>query len=274
MAEIFKKTAESKDGLNLYYETYINNTEKPVLFFLHGMGGDLDAWQYVRDKLLEKDYSAIAMDLRGHGYSDHPRKFESNRIENLADDVAEIMDKENIQKVVLVGHCYGAVVAEHFVLRYPERLEKLILISGTYRPPNYIFGKAVKAAAVGISNLGALISPKPYKPRHSDYPAGKFHKDYEWTGLVKTIAHNSLRSYLLASKEILKLQLEPELHKIKIPTLVIVGESDSIFPMKISEQIHKEIPESKFAVVKDANHVVILNNPNEVANLIDNYLRK
>lgn len=267
-----KKTTKTKDGLNLYYETYNLDGQKPPIFFLHGMGGDLDAWQYVRDDLLKGGYSAIAMDLRGHGYSDHPRNFESYKVSHLAEDVLTIINNENIRKIILVGHCYGAVVAEHFAIKYQDKLEKLILISGTYRSLNYITGNFLRTLANGIANFGAFISPKPYRSQHSDYPRGKFHKDYEWFGLARTIFHNSLRSYLLASREIINLELELVLANIKIPTLVAVGDQDSIFPVAISKRIHESIPNSKFEVIKGANHVVILNNPKEILLVIKNFL--
>ena len=77
MHKISKKTIKSHDGLKLYYETHITDTEKPVLFFLHGIGGDLDAWDFIKNPLLELGFSAIAMDLRGHGHSSHPSSPES-----------------------------------------------------------------------------------------------------------------------------------------------------------------------------------------------------
>jgi|SRR3989344_6371369 len=272
MGVFLENKIRSLDGFNLYYDYYKNDNKNPILFFLHGIGGDLDAWHFIRMNLTSEGYSSIAMDFRGHGYSDHPRGFESYKIDNLVDDISAIINTENIRKIILIGHCYGAVVAEHFAIKYPEKLEKLILISSTYRPPNYIKGEFLRMIAGWLSNVGAFFSPKPYKPRHSDYPEGKFHHDYEWFGLARTIFHNSLRSYLLTSKEIIDLKLEQKLAKIKTPALVIVGERDSIFPIDISKKIHESIVGSKFEIVKGANHVVILNNADEVSKIIGDFL--
>ena len=123
-----------------------------------------------------------------------------------------------------------------------------------------------------LGNLLALISPPPIYPKHSTYPPSKFHKDVEIFGLIKTILHNSLRSYLLSSKEILKRNLKLELKNIKQPTLIISGGKDSIFPAPISEEIHAQIPNSKLEIIKDANHVVVLNNINETASYISDFL--
>src|SRR3989344_4096275 len=272
MNSLFKKNVKSSDGLNLYYEIVEGDNDKPSIFFLHGIGGDLDAWRFVRGRLLKNGNSSIAMDFRGHGYSDHPRGFKSYKIGNVVEDVASIISAEKLGKIILIGHCFGAVVAEHFAVKYPEKLQKLVLISSTYRPPNYIIGNFLRTIAGGLSYLGAFLSPKPYRPRHSDYPSGKFHNDYEWFGLMKTILHNSLRSYLLTSKEIIDLKFEKELAKIKTPTLVIVGEKDSIFKVAISKKIHKEIFGSKFMIIKGGNHVVILNDSEEVSKIIGDFL--
>ncbi|MFA6458270.1 MAG: alpha/beta hydrolase [Patescibacteria group bacterium] len=273
-AKTNSRRTKSQDGYKLYYEKNFSKTKKPVLFFLHGLGGDLDAWRFIRDELTRKGVPSIALDLRGHGYSDHPRKFASYAMDNFIADVVAIMAKEKLKKVVLVGHCFGAITAMHFALKHPEKLKKLILISGSYAGPPYLVGKILKALAAGLANLGALVSPKPYKPKHSDYPVGKFHSDYEWTGLIRTITHNSLRSYALISKEIIKLKLEPKLTQIKTPTLVIVGGKDSIFPSAISKKIHEKIAGSKFKIIPEGNHVVVLNNAAKVTAAIYSFLKK
>ena len=101
MFKTFKKTIKSKDRLNLYYETYITDGVQPKIFFVHGAGGDLDAWQYVKDELLQKGFSSIAMDLRGHGYSGHPRSLKSYSLDNFAEDIAEILKAEKIEKIFI-----------------------------------------------------------------------------------------------------------------------------------------------------------------------------
>ena len=267
-----RKKISSHDGIELYYERHGPRTNEPPLFFLHGIGGDLDAWRFVRDAFLEKGFSTIAMDLRGHGYSTHPRARERYRIENFVEDVVAILDSEKIEKVHLVGHCFGAVIAAHVALARPERLERLAIISGTYGPPNYLRPRFMKAAANGFINAAAFVSPPPIYPGHSKYPTGKFHKDYELFGLARTLLRNSWRSYLLTTEEIVNLDLEPKLGAIKTPTLVIAGEKDSIFPLPILERIHGGIPGSRFEVIPDANHVVVLNNVEHVVGALNDFL--
>lgn len=270
MTQLSKKIIKSHDGLDLYYEIHALGNGKPTLFFLHGVGGDLEAWHFVKDRLSASGFSAIGMDLRGHGHTSHPRSPQSYQMANLVRDISSILEQEKLEKIILIGHCYGAVVASHFAIENAEKLEKLVLISSTYRPPDYLQNKILKIGANILTEMLAFISPKPYKPRHSEYPQGKFHKDYEWFGLARTILHNSWGSYLLTTKEILNLNLEAELKKITTPTLLIAGDKDTIFPLQISQKIHENIPGSKLEVITGANHVVILNNADQiVASLLE-----
>lgn len=263
-----KKYIKSNDGTSLYYETNITDAQNPVIFFIHGVGGDLDAWQYVKDKLLPKGFSSITMDLRGHGKSGHPFSFKKYKLSNFIEDAIKIMDFEKIEKVILIGHSLGAVLATHIALARPERIEKLILISSSYSPPPYF----KIPGALLLCNALALLSPPPIYPKHSIYPPEKFHKDVEIFGLIKTIIRNSLKSYLLSSKEILKTNIKSDLKNIKTPTLIISGNKDTIFPAPISENIHSQVPNSKLEIIKNANHVIVLNNINETVEHISNFL--
>lgn len=245
-----------------------------MLFFIHGIGGDLDAWSFARDILLEKGFPALAMDIRGHGYSSHSRSAKSYQIENVVQDVLSILEQEKAHNVILIGHCYGAAGAATFAIQHGEKLQALVMISGTYRPPSYLNAKMLRAISNRLIGLAAFLGLKPIHPQHSSYPTGKFHKDYEWLGLAKTIVHNSLGNYLLTAKEIVNLNIETKLSRISIPTLIIVGGKDSIFPPPISQKMHAKISGSTFTLVEGANHVVILNNADQVADALYDFLKK
>ncbi|MBI3633327.1 MAG: alpha/beta hydrolase [Candidatus Vogelbacteria bacterium] len=264
-----KKLIRSRDGTEIYYEVYGEHSAgKPVLFFVHGVGGDLDAWQYVKNFLLAKKYSAVAMDIRGHGHSGHPRKPEAYKLERFVEDVIEVFDAEQLDKVILIGHSLGAVLTTHITLAHQKRVEKLILIAGSYLPPSYF----KIPGSFALTDFLALISPPPVRAGHSIYPSQKHHKDIEIFGLMRTIARNSVMSYILSSREILKNDLTTELTKIEVPTLIISGSKDSVFPTNISELMHSQIKNSQLKIIKEANHVVVLNNAEETAELIGEFL--
>ncbi len=267
------KTITTSDHQTIYYETHKGSKDKPTLFFLHGMGGDLDAWQFVIKPLQSQGYSTLAMDLRGHGYSSHPRTPESYNIQHAVQDVQDILETEKKPEIILVGHCYGANVALLFTMKNPHMVKKLIVIGASYCPPPYLKHAMLRKGAAITTSIASLFSFRPKKPWHSPYPPGKHHEDYEWFGLMRTLWHNSLLSYVQTSKQIQNFDILSQLPKIKTPTLVIAGEKDSIYPLPISEKINREIPNSKLEVIKNANHVLPMNNPEEITTLITDYTK-
>jgi pimeloyl-ACP methyl ester carboxylesterase len=277
-----KRKAVCNDGVNIYYEVYragnagngsiaadaSANARRPVLFFVHGVGGDLDAWQFIKNALLEKGFSSIAMDLRGHGKSDHPRSRAKYHLDYFIKDVMTVIEAEKLDKVILVGHSLGAVLTTHIALRHQEKIERLILISSSYLPPAYFKLPGMFL----LSDILTAVSPPPFHAGHSIYPPEKHHDDIEILGLIKTIARNSLMSYLLSSKEILKSNIAAYLPDIKIPTLIISGDKDTVFPTPISEYIHSKIPRSELKIIPGGNHVLILNNIDEVTRCITDFI--
>ena len=268
-----KKFVESADGARIYYEYWMSGrADRPVCLLVHGIGGDTDGWQFMRDILHAQGFSTIALDVRGHGYSGHPRRTASYSEEIMLKDILAVIDAEALECVALVGHSGGAILSLLFALKYPSRLSSLVLLAGSYRAPAYMRSMWTRGIARGIIALGALISLPPMKPWHSSYPKGKVHREYEPWGLVRTIAHNSLASYLSVGRTLMSIDLSSRLNEVKVPTLIVVGEKDSIYPVAISEVMHEKITASKLKIIPDANHVLILNEPEETARLVIAFL--
>ncbi|MDO8518254.1 MAG: alpha/beta hydrolase [bacterium] len=273
MPAVQKKRVKSGD-VEIYYEVCAGRPGAPVLFLLHGIGGDLDAWQFVRDPLVASGFSTIAMDLRGHGYSGHPTAPSTYKKELLLEDVLAVLEAERVEKVILVGHSGGAVLALEFALQNPDKLSSLVLLAGSYGPPRYLRSPAVQRVVWFFTTVGAALSPHARGPWHSPYPKGKFHKEFELWGLARTLYHNSLRSYLLLGKTLANVDLEQRLKYITLPTLIVVGEKDGIYPVPVSKKMHDEIAHSRLEIIRNANHVLILNNPREVVDLLISFVQK
>lgn len=274
LPEIEKKYVTSADGHAIYYEvSAVPESTAPTVVLVHGIGGDVDGWQYVREHLTREGLSTVALDVRGHGYSAHPRKAHHYRMEALLGDIQHVLDAEKLDRVILVGHSGGAVLALYFALEHQERLHSLVLLAGSYLAPAYMRGKWMKRIARAVMSLGAFVSPPHLGPWHSTYPKDKFNKEYEPWGLARTIMRNSLRSYLLVGRELSSIELRDRLAEIAVPTLIVAGEKDSIYPLAMSEHMHKNIAGSELRIVKGANHVLILNNVDETAGHIISFVR-
>ena len=103
------------NGLNFHYQ---QAGAGPDVVLIHGVTGDLSIWFLCEAMgVLARSFRVTAFDLRGHGYSDVPRDGYTSA--DQAGDVLAIMDALEIDRAMLVGHSFGAVIAMHAAVLYP-----------------------------------------------------------------------------------------------------------------------------------------------------------
>ena len=105
------------------------------LIILHGVFGSSDNWQTLGKGFSEK-YKVYLVDLRNHGSSPHSDEFDYNV---MTDDILELMLNEGIDQAHLLGHSMGGKTAMTFATRYPERVNKLVVvdIAPKHYPPHH-----------------------------------------------------------------------------------------------------------------------------------------
>ncbi|MGW1814897.1 alpha/beta fold hydrolase [Streptomyces sp. NPDC002125] len=109
--------------VRLAYRTWGESLGSPVVL-LHGLGGSSANWE-AAGSLLGEDWRVYAIDLRGHGESDWPDEYD---FELMRDDVAEFLEACEIDRVGVVGHGMGGVVACMLAEEHPDRVERLVLV--------------------------------------------------------------------------------------------------------------------------------------------------
>lgn len=158
-------------GVNYYYE--IHGSGEPVLL-LHGGLGSTDMFAPVLPAFA-KERTVIAIDLQGHGRSllgDRPI-----RVQDMADDMAEILDQLDYETVDIVGYSLGGAVALHVAARHPERVRRLVIISAGYSQDGFHPEMLPQQAQVSGAMAGMMKDTPMYKsyiavaPRPQDFPA-------------------------------------------------------------------------------------------------------
>src|SRR3712207_6422036 len=91
---------------------------------LHGLFGISDNWQTLA-KYFSQKYHVYLLDLRNHGRSPHSQEFDYN---TMTSDLLEFFTDQHIQNPILMGHSMGGKVAMNFALKYPEQVNKLIVV--------------------------------------------------------------------------------------------------------------------------------------------------
>ena len=105
---------------------YVRAGSGPVVLLLHGLGCDHTTWDPVIESLSRR-YTVIAPDLLGHGQSDKPRADYS--VGGYANGMRDLLTVLGIDKVTVIGHSFGGGVAMQFAYQFPERTERLMLVS-------------------------------------------------------------------------------------------------------------------------------------------------
>lgn len=238
------------------FQMYYEDTGKgPTLVLIHGMGGDSSEWSLLTPEL-SKEIRCIAVDLRGHGKSEKPDQPYTQDM--FADDVAALLDTLKIDKAYLCGISMGGFVALKMALHHPKKVKGLILIDTAAR----ISAKTVEVGAkwaktFAEKGLDAYIEAEIKDIFHPMFV--RRHKD-----MVKLFA-DSMRTR--DSSTIMRIQqgymkspltLDKEINKIKVPTMIIHGKEDKVVPVEEAEFMHKQIPNSKIAIIPYGGHGVLL----------------
>ncbi|MBR2279148.1 MAG: alpha/beta hydrolase [Eubacterium sp.] len=206
---------------------------KPIIL-IHGNGEDHKIFKaQIAD--FSKEYHVFAVDTRGHGAT--PRGSKPFTISQFADDLNDFMDDKSIEKAHIFGFSDGANIAMAFAVKYPEKVDKLILNSGNF-------------AVNGLKKTFLI----PCKIRY-------------------IIAEKAGDKPLC---ELLKLMLcdfdidESDLAKIKAKTLVIAGDRDLI-KLSHTRLIAKSIPNSELKII-GGNHAVARIRPKHFDKIVLEFL--
>ena len=129
---------------------FVKTGSGPALLLLHGLACDRTTWDRVIP-LLAKKYTVIAPDLLGHGLSDKPRA--DYTLGGYANGMRDLLTVLGIDKVTVVGHSFGGGVAMQFAYQFPERTQRVMLVSsGGLGPEVTPLIELVQAARVGAGH--------------------------------------------------------------------------------------------------------------------------
>jgi len=143
MPEITHRTVES-NGIKLHIA---EAGQGPPVVLVHGFPELWYSWRHQLPALAEAGYHAIAPDVRGYGGSDAPQPIEAYSMRHMTADVAGLLDALGERSAVVVGHDWGAPIAWHCALLYPERFSAVVAMSVPFlprapMPPTQLFKQA------------------------------------------------------------------------------------------------------------------------------------
>ena len=238
---------KTKDGLTLNYVQQ-GDPDGPVLVLLHGAGDSWHSYDRVFP-LIPSRYRVYAITLRGHGLSDHPATGFSAA--DFAGDILDFLEQKNIHHATLVGHSLGSFVAQKVAELDTNHLDRLVLIGSG---PGLSNPSADQSSI--LSAFSALEDPIPYTFAR-DFQASTIYypvpaKNFEiWVAEAERVPASTWHGLAQGHREPTE-----ELKKIRIPTLVLWGEKDSIFSRSDEDILIHTIPHAQFSVYPETGHAL------------------
>ncbi|KAL0931974.1 putative epoxide hydrolase [Colletotrichum truncatum] len=137
LSKLTKKTLKVSRGFTYTYYSAGAQEAKPTIALFHGWPDSAKVWAgFVNDYLLPHGYGVIAQDCLGYGETSKPTDIESYGWQHITTDIAEILDAENVPKVISLGHDWGSGLAQRLYHFYPSRVQALVMVNAPYMPPS------------------------------------------------------------------------------------------------------------------------------------------
>lgn len=265
------------DDSPIFYESWGQRSALTPVVLCDGIGCDGFVWRYLRQDL--SDRFGLHLHYRGHGRTAAPRDPMRVSMEDLADDLACVLDDADVERAVLVGHSMGVQVALEEYRRHPNKVAGLILVCGVASHPLKTFRgstlledllptiqKWVHRVPGVINRLTRqllptrlayevasrleirreLVDPNDFMP----YLEGMARVDVRlFTAMLSAAGQHSAEALL------------PEIHA---PTLVVVGARDGITPPERGKAMASVIPEAELLEVPNASHTAPIERPHLV----------
>lgn len=236
------------------------NTEKwqdrQTLVFIPGSGGDHTLWLYVLGEL-KQDFNLLALELPGHGSSGGKGE---ESVAAYVEWVKDILDAFEVKKPFLAGHSLGAAITLTFAVRYPERLSGAVAIGGGARMPvNAMILDAIHKDLKSLMAFTAKIAVAK--------------KNRERLAPILTARSPNPDTLYGDFKACDGLDLDGELEKIRIPTLVVCGTEDKMTPPELSQAMVEKISGARLALIPETGHMVMLEEHQRLAEILSSFVR-
>ncbi|QLE56289.1 alpha/beta fold hydrolase [Nostoc sp. TCL26-01] len=255
------------NDIDLFYD--IKGMGEPLVL-ISGLLCDHAYWSLILPFLVAQ-YQVIRIDNRGMGRSSAPD--DPYTIQQMADDVAALLDHLGLDKIHLAGHSMGGQIAQEFTLAYPHKVASLLLISslakGDERFNSVIETWGKLLPIIDTRLYQKVVLPWIFTDAFYSIPDMveqliEFAVHYPFPPKTHTIYHQS--------QAILNCDTTNRLKNILCPTLVLVGQQDILTPIKFSQQLAVTIPQAELVVLETGGHGFLIESPDAVAQAMRQFL--
>ncbi len=246
---------------------YIVEGDGKPLTLIHGVGANLHNWDRVVERMRDR-YRILRLDMRGHGESGEITP--ECTLESFVDDVCRAMDLAGFEKTDLAGFSLGGMVAQLFAVTYPERVEKLALLSAVAgRTPEERERLRKRSETIKNEGVGAVLGNSKTRWFTEDFI--KSHPEVV-EKRIQEMRDNNPAWYAEAYRIFATSEVGDRIHEIPHKTLVATGEFDEGSNPRMSRFMHEQINDSKLIIIPKMRHSILMEAPDMIADMLLDFL--
>ena len=237
------------DGLDYFYRESQELPDAPAMMHLHGFGLS-GRYLLPTAELLQDEFRTYVPDLPGFGRSSRPAR--PLDVPGLADAAVKFLDDRGIASATLVGNSMGCPVILEFAHRYPDRIDRAVLVS----PAGGMHNQPLSRAMAQLSRDGGR----------------------EPSSLVRVAAPDYLRFGVASTARMFRALMHyPSLERLlglNIQTLVVLGDRDPLMPSpaRVKEIAGHAENHVLLVVIEGAAHAINFSHPGELSNVIHQFM--
>lgn len=251
------------DGVRVHYRDQ-GRADGPVLVMVHGFAANLETWEPWVQRL-GKDYRIITLDLPGHGLTRAPDGYTLKR-SGFVDIVDEATRKLGVEKFVLIGNSMGGGVTWNYALAHPDRVQGIVLVDAAGWPQKredgrdgpFIFKvlknpvgrflvKDLDTSAMTRAGLRDAFEPQP--DLATEAMAARY------VEMSRAPGHKEIILGLMSGYDPADSATTEKLAAIRVPTLVMHGDTDRLIPVEAARRFGDAIKGSKVVIYEKTGHI-------------------
>lgn len=262
--------------------SYVDSGTGPAVLFIHGILGSQRQWAHLVDEV-DDDHRVVVPDLFGHGDSAKPTGDYS--LSSHAATLRDLLDHLGIDRVTLVGHSLGGGIAMQFYYLFPERVDRLVLVSsgGLGREVNLVLRSATLP---GAQQVLSVIASAPVLQRVDALGRGAQRVGWRpgadigaiWRGFTSLGDSESRRAFLATTRAVIdfggqSISAYDHLGSVSAPpTLIVWGSKDRMIPAWHALSAQRALPGCRVELFEGAGHFPHLDDPDRFARLLREFM--
>lgn len=255
----------------IYYRINDFRPDRQTMVFVHGLTGSSSAWLEYENKF-EREYNILTFDLRGHGKSEKPKRYQDYEIRDFVQDIDELIKHLHIEKFTLISHSFGVVIALEYLIQNQAKIESTIFLSPIFNVKKVGWTQIVHVLLGWSARIMRWIPFSGNTGKHINYLKYQNTGDWNLRRMAADVPNTSFHVYVYCLDHIYRFDGEHYLDQISIPALIVHGKKDTLMPVKIVVEEIKKIRNYKLILLNNANHIIVINNIPEVSQAIEDFI--